>query len=235
MKIKRVLKVLFLLFIMAIFIIAFKNSVTPCFYLNDHLYVKKSSDGNEINYYSIKDKKSIKVSEKEDYKEIKIQGNKYKVFGQPNDFLSKDEKDMVKIEYPDGAVNEGWYYENMGFYKIDKNGEYDFTGIVRISTGNEQFQVKDEEITDRKLITIAFESLQDMKGNLAMFFPAVLFFVLGYIQFKFPVALFKLQHFLWVKDPEPTEAYIGFSKAGGFILCVMGVGMMIFGAGIFKF
>jgi len=142
---------------------------------------------------------------------------------------------MVKIEYPDGTVNEGWYYESFGFYNIDENGEYDFKGIFKISTINEQFQVKDEELTDTKLMTIAFESLQDMKGNLEIFFPALLLFVLGYIQFKFPVFLFNLQHFLWVKDPEPTDAYIGFSKAGGFILCAMGVGMMIFGAGIFKF
>ena len=235
MKTKNLINIIILFFFIGIFIIAIKNFSTPYFNLNDHIYVKKSSDSNETKYYSIRAKKSIKVSEKEGYKEINIDGEKYRIFGQPNDFFAEDENSMVKIEYPDGTVNEGWYQKGIGLYKRNENGEIDLNGIVKINVGNEQLKIKDNELTDRKLMTIAFESMQDKKGVSEMFWLGVLFSIIGIIQFKFPTLGFSLRHSLWVKDPEPTEAYIATSKIGGVILCVFGISMLIYGAGILKF
>lgn len=231
MKAKNIFIGVIALFVVGISIIAARNFKIPVFYLDDYLYKRESVNGNEITYYSKKAKESIKITDKNEYKEINIYGEIYKVYGQPAENYSEDSEDMMRFEYPDGTVDEGICLDNGIFFRKDENEELQLDANVEVYVGNNKINNDYGKYRPSKLVTIAFEEHKSKNGEPVQFILGIFLLVFGLINIKFYKFFFYLQNTLWVKDPEPTEAYKAVSIGGGIVVCVIGMIFMIANCG----
>lgn len=56
---------------------------------------------------------------------------------------------------------------------------------------------------------------------------AIFLFILTIIDIKDPMLFFRLNHFLSVRDPEPTDFYISMQKVGWVVMPLLGIVLMI--------
>lgn len=231
MKAKNIFIVLILLFVVGMSIIAIRNFKIPVFYLDEYLYKKESTNGNEITYYSKKAKESIKISDKGEYKEINIHGKIYKVYGKPSENYSEDKEDMMRFEYPTGIIEEGICFGTGIFLKKDEKGELRPDSNVESYLGDKKVSNNDGKYKPSKLVTIAFEEHKSKNGEPGAFQLGIFLLIVGLINIKFHRFFFYLQNSLWVKDPEPTEAYTALSIGCGIIICIIGTIFMIANCG----
>lgn len=141
-----------------------------------------------------------------------------------------------RVEYPKGTITTE-FGKSVGRIRVIRNDEVLFSGGYDPEPdGNDYLQYYSEDGAWDPLITIsatgngdpwyyfefdvhdilrfAGEVETSVRGSLTFYFVALFFSVLGAIMTAFPDELFYLNHFLSVRDPEPTEFYYATHKIG---------------------
>lgn len=128
------------------------------------------------------------------------------------------------------SVNE--YGETYSFSVQESSGEssvfrYNSRDIYPFTdeTGNPIFVIDhmvfsfgEEERTPMQnlmfnVVRVAFGDADTIRGNVGYFMFALLFLAMTFIDFRWPLFFFTLDHFLFVRDPEPSELYLSLQRA----------------------
>ena len=148
-----------------------------------------------------------------------------------------------RVEYPEGTIRTEYGKEVIRI-KVIRNDEVLFSGGYDPDPAdNEYLKYYSEDGEWDPLITIsamgngdpwyyfefgvndilrfAGEVETSVRGSLTIYFVALFFSVIGAIVTAFPDELFYLNHFLSVRDPEPTEFYYATHKIGCVLFLVL--------------
>jgi hypothetical protein len=122
--------------------------------------------------------------------------------------------DGIRILKNEKLLFEGGYFPNQDILLwVDSNGEWD-TGI-QISYSNYGEPEKAPRELTRTNVMYFLEGPEAVhRGSVGLYLLMVLFNVLLMVDVAYPLVLFKLQHMLDVRDPEPTDFYLGMQRAG---------------------
>lgn len=119
----------------------------------------------------------------------------------------------IRILKNDKILFEGGYDPQQEFMRwFDENGEWD--PGVHFSYGTSGGKTAPEDLTKWDVMRFLEEPEPVHRGNIGLYFLMVLMTLLLMLDVAFPLALFKLKHRLDVRDPEPTDFYIGMQRAG---------------------
>ena len=93
----------------------------------------------------------------------------------------------------------------------------DETGKPIFIIDNLVFDFGNDELTAMenlkfKVAVIAFGDADTIRGNVGFFMFAILILGMVFIDFRWPLFFFTLDHFLFVRDPEPSELYLAIQK-----------------------
>jgi len=137
------------------------------------------------------------------------------------------EQGIVSIMDNDGIILfEGYYREDNPFL-IDKNGKpvMDMNVLALVngeSPYNEEYKIPLKQVAD-----IAHFNNDTIRGKYHYLIIAFIIFIIILIDIKYPLFFFNLEHFLDVRDPEPSDFYLYMQKASHYVLPVIGIGFMI--------
>ena len=159
--------------------------------------------------------------------EIKIQeGNEpEKVFA--ISILDKEinelgEKYTFSLMEPSGEVSI------YGFNSREIHPFTDESGSPIFMIDNMVFSFTDDDQTANetlrfKVMRIAFGDLDAIRGNVGYFIVALLFLGMSLVDFRWPLFFFTLDHFLLVRDPEPSDLYLAIQKGRWIVTPVISV------------
>lgn len=211
-------------FVIILLILYFKTFFTRGVYFYDK-FLKKEIRNSKIHYYN---KKIQIIVDREDYNNINVtynlpDGLKKKFY---IDYSTKDnwEYDIhgIKNEYGN-TIFEGMY--RLGSILLhDKKGELIFD-ISSLEIGGRSD--KGYEISPLNILNFAFSVNDRIRGEIGPLMMAILIFILTFIDIKYPLFFFTLNHFLDVKDPEPTDFYLSMQKASWVVMPLIGILLMI--------
>lgn len=138
------------------------------------------------------------------------------------------------------SVNE--YGENYSFSVQESSGEssvfgynsrdiYPFkdeVGKPIFIIDNLVFDFGNDELTAMenlkfKVVRIAFGEASAIRGNVGLFMFALLILGMVFIDFRWPLFFFTLDHFLFVRDPEPSELYLTIQKGRWIIAPIISI------------
>ena len=130
---------------------------------------------------------------------------------------------LLRVQYPDGT----WYekeiesdgYLGLSYEKTSSN--YDENTYPR---GSDLCYVLEQET----LKAAGKEDEQDFGENAAYIVVAIALAGVGVFLLLFPEVAHHLNYGLWVKDAEPTEFALGYTRFAGVMLIALGVGVLIF-------
>lgn len=74
-----------------------------------------------------------------------------------------------------------------------------------------------------KVVRVAFGDADTIRGNVGYFMFALLFLTMTFIDFRWPLFFFTLDHFLFVRDPEPSELYLTIQKGRWIIAPIISI------------
>jgi hypothetical protein len=83
------------------------------------------------------------------------------------------------------------------------------------------------KISPKAISDLAYGDIARFRGNFEILFVAIIFFVVTIIDINFPLFFFKLNHFLSVRDPEPSEFYLTMQRASWVIMPLIGIILLI--------
>lgn len=66
-----------------------------------------------------------------------------------------------------------------------------------------------------------------IRGEFGLLFMAVILFAITIIDIKYPLIFFKLEHFLSVKNPEPSDLYLAMQKISWVLFPIIGAVLML--------
>lgn len=137
---------------------------------------------------------------------------------------------VFTIQILEKEINEFW--QRYAFSIKDPTGEVSFFGYNSreiqpltdkagkpiLFIDNIVFDFEDDEVTGMehlkfKVIRVAFGDADAIRGNVGYFMFALLLLGLALIDFRWPLFFFTLDHFLFVRDPEPSDLYLSIQKA----------------------
>ena len=126
----------------------------------------------------------------------------------------------IQILKNDRILFEGGYDPQQEFMRwFDKNGEWD-PGI-HFSYSTSGGQSAPEDLTKWDVMYFLGEPEPVHRGNIGLYFLMVLMTLLLMLDVAYPLVLFRLQHMLDVRDPEPTDFYLGMQRIGWVIYPVL--------------
>jgi hypothetical protein len=117
-------------------------------------------------------------------------------------------------------IFEGEYREGDVFL-IDKNGDIFFEGIGEIFVNDQNPYNADYKIYLTNIVKLATFENEEIRGKAGLLFTAILLIILTAIDIRFPLFFFTLNHFLSVKDPEPSEFYIIMQHFSRYVISVI--------------
>lgn len=137
---------------------------------------------------------------------------------------------VFTISILDKEINEFW--QRYAFSVEDPTGEVSFLGynsreiqpltdkagkpifiIDNIVFDFDQDEVTVMENLKFKVVRVAFGDADTIRGNVGYFIFALFFLGMALIDFRWPLFFFTLDHFLFVRDPEPSDLYLSIQKA----------------------
>lgn len=214
-----------------------KNMMIPIFHIGTDVYKRSGQFDDLTAYYCKSSGNTIIIKDREEYIEIHIGDEIYKVYGQPTRSTSREDRDLLTIEHPDGRIVKGWYSTGTGLFLTKKDTgemETEFPTFVTVTgTGQKSSDENTSNLKNGTLVKIAFESCQRTNGDPSKFIPGILLLIIGFINFRYPKFFFYLRHGLWVENPEPNELYLTLARGGGVVSCVLGVLLVIFSVEVF--
>ncbi|MGB4589987.1 MAG: hypothetical protein WBI17_12270 [Clostridiaceae bacterium] len=74
-----------------------------------------------------------------------------------------------------------------------------------------------------KVVRVAFGDANTIRGNVGYFIFALLFLVMTLIDIRWPLFFFTVDHFLFVRDPEPSDLYLAIQKGRWIVSPVISV------------
>lgn len=120
----------------------------------------------------------------------------------------------IRILKNDRILFEGGYdpqHEPLNWF--DKNGEWDPGIYVTFHTSGGGLTAP-EELTRGDVMYFLEGPELVHRGSIGLYLLMVLLTLLMMLDVAFPLALFKLQHMLDVRDPEPTDFYLAMQRVG---------------------
>lgn len=171
-----------------------------------HIIVERSDDNNATVTYNLPENLS-----KEFYVNYsKINDQEFKI----NSIKNKN----------DIMLFEGIYRKN-SILLHDKNGDPIFdSASLGFTVGNYDNY---NDISPLSVLNFTFSTKDMIRGDYEPLMMAILLFLLTFVDIKYPLFFFTLNHFLDVKDPEPTDFYISMQKIGWFVMPIIGILLMI--------
>lgn len=231
LKSKKYLKYIILAVIILIIVLYFKAFFTNGIYFDD-VFLKKEPNSTGTSYTGKINSSHVKITvtgirDKDKNSEVifKFPDNinlKYTVeFIDANNWNSGI---AVIIDKDGTKVFEGDYREGH-LFMTDKAGnmvfDESFKGIVN---GEVKYGAK---VPLKKVADLAYSTNETIRGRFDLLFFAILLFGLTFIDIKYPLFFFTLNHFIDVKDPEPSEFYIGMQQASWVIMPIIGIILLI--------
>lgn len=115
------------------------------------------------------------------------------------------------VEEPSGEVSV------FGYNSREIHPFTDETGNPIFIIDSMVFRFEEDEPTSMenlmfKVAVIAFGEADTIRGNVRYFMFALLILGMAFIDFRWPLFYFKLDHFLFVRDPEPSELYLSLQR-----------------------
>ena len=119
----------------------------------------------------------------------------------------------IRILKNDKILFEGGYDPQQEFAPwFDQNGEWDPGIYVTFNTSGGLSAP--EELTRGNVMYFLEGPELVHRGSIGLYLLMVLLTLLLMLDVAFPLALFKLQHMLDVRNPEPTDFYLGMQRVG---------------------
>lgn len=190
-------------------------------------FLKKEVIDSEIHYINKKYNIHI-IVDRIDYNNIivtyNLPNNRRKEFN--IDYSTEDnwEFNIHRIENENGSTLFEGKYRIGTFFLYDKNGKpiFDTSLLETRNQHNDSY-----EVSPLNILNFAFSSNDRLRGELGPLMMAILLFIITVIDIKYPLFFFTLNHFLDVKDPEPTDFYLSMQRVGWVVLPLIGVLLMI--------
>lgn len=121
----------------------------------------------------------------------------------------------IRITKNDSLLFEGGYDPEygMGWYDLDGNWDPFTMSVSYSSTAGDDYWEHYE--TDRgTILSFARGPQLVSRGSWELYFAMLLLSALLALDAAYPLALFRCQHMCDVKDPEPSDFYLGMQRAG---------------------
>ena len=127
----------------------------------------------------------------------------------------------IRILKNDKVLFEGGYFPNQDFLLwVDPNGEWDAGIQISYGTYGEPEKAP-QELTKSNVMYFLEGPEVVHRGSIGLYVLMVAMTLLLMLDVAHPLVLFKLQHMLDVRDPEPTEFYLGMQRVGWVIYPVL--------------
>ena len=130
---------------------------------------------------------------------------------------------FLRVQYPDGT----WYQK-----EIDFRGQLVLGTEKTSSNYDEKTYPRGEDLCyaleEEALRAAVGEEDQTSPEKDVMLVMGIFFILVGGVDLVFPQLGVYLKHAMWVKDAEPSEFALGYTRAVGGILIAIGIGMLIF-------
>ena len=121
----------------------------------------------------------------------------------------------IRITKNDSILFEGGYdpEHDMGWYDLEGNWDPFTMSVSYSSTAGDDYWEHYE--TDRgTILSFARGPQLVSRGSWELYFAMLLLSALLALDAAYPLALFRCQHMCDVKDPEPSDFYLGMQRAG---------------------
>ena len=151
---------------------------------------------------------------------------KFKVTFKDVDSEYRDWKNVTIADEKGNLLFEGQYQEETLFL-IDKNGKPMMDFAVRAVVNGESPYDEEFEVPLKEVADIASFASETIRGEYPYLFIALILFAVLLIDIKFPLLFFNLEHFLDVRDPEPSDYYLFMQKASHYVLPIVGAGFLV--------
>ena len=130
---------------------------------------------------------------------------------------------LLRVQYPDGT----WYER-----EIDSDGNLGLSYEKTSSNYDEKTYPRGEDLCyaleKEALRAAGAEDDKDSGENTAMIVVAIFLAGVGAFLLLFPEAAHHLNYGLWVKDAEPTEFALGYTRFAGVVLIAICIGVLLF-------
>lgn len=228
---RKILKYVILCIVAIAFIFYLKIFFTKGIYF-DETFLKKEIISEEVNYIGKGSHGKIHIT-------VKNESNKSKItYDLPNnikeeytiDFYDNDDG-LYLINIMDNSGNQlfkGEFIKGSSFL-YDEKGEFVFDDIVitaingvALNPYNEDYKIS---LTD--MANIASQGKDRVRGNGTYLFFALFIFTITVIDIKYPLFFFRLKHFLYVDNPQPSDLYLSIQGATWFIYPIIGIILLI--------
>ncbi|MEG0693040.1 MAG: hypothetical protein RR444_08160 [Oscillospiraceae bacterium] len=136
------------------------------------------------------------------------------------------EQDVKIYSVDNKLLFDGKYRSNNSYFLFDKNGHpFMEDGGVSIVYSNSTTTHPFENFKPSfsHMICIINEKEVVFRGNFLILLFALLLLGLTAFDMKFPLAFFKMNHFLDVRDPEPTDFYIAMQRVTWVIMPIIAI------------
>lgn len=127
----------------------------------------------------------------------------------------------IRILKNDKVLFEGGYDPKQPHFSwYDKNGEWDPGVTISFGVSGEPERAP-QELTKSNVMYFLEGPEVVHRGSIGLYVLMVAMTLLLMLDVAHPLVLFKLQHMLDVRDPEPTEFYLGMQRVGWVIYPVL--------------
>jgi len=130
------------------------------------------------------------------------------------------------IDKDGNIIFEGEYKKGQQ-YMVDKNGKplfsFDITALRNVDIAyDESYKVPLKNIAE-----FAFSETDTFRGEIHYLIYALILFLVTWIDYKYPLFFFKLNFWLHVEDPKPSEFYLTMQKISYVVFPIIGIILMI--------
>lgn len=130
------------------------------------------------------------------------------------------------IDEKDEVIFEGEYRKDVGIV-FGTDGKPIFNSeIVYLQSGESRY-TRSYTITPHNIASIATFNKDTIRGNPVFLLIAIVLFLYVLVDYHFPRFFFFLDHFISVKNPEPSDFYLSLQKASWYVAPIVGVGFLI--------
>lgn len=230
-------KITLIIILVIIIFLYFKAFFTLGTYFND-TFLKKEIINEETHYLGKNKYGDIHIIVKGKLNEFDESKTEV-IYNLPNNnnqsftvfYNHKEKWHLGFMEIKDDKENtlfEGRYYKGSLFLN-DKNNEPLMDEYIQSLTGNAEKVTYDSDykVSFKNIAEFALLEKDTLRGNADMMLAGIIILSIFIIDIKSPLFFFTLSHFLYVKDPEPSELYIVMQRISWVIYPIIALTMLI--------